>query len=515
ISQSHSYTLTNRRISLKYPYDTSVSPAYELTYMHQTLSIMIGAVLNISKDSLVTTLLAQTRCRLGLVGLALTTVCSGLLPEKWGRKSLQNPEISVLMGNVLEEATAKDIKNCGKMLDTPAMKKAIVLEQKMLEVQKEKQKPVKYKEDIIMGLIVQNINFSLRFSLTALKIAGLWAPDGMQTRKKALYYCYTFVLLMFLLGTFIILQMIDLYLIWGNLSLMTGTALVLFTNISQVTKIINLLARRKHIEFLIKDTNDGLEVMTSSRARELIKSCDHETRNQQVIFLLVTFVTTVGWATITDKNGLPLPAWYPYDTSVSPAYELTYTHQTLSIMIVAVLNISKDSLVTTLLAQTRCRLGLVGLALTTVCSDLVPEEDNTYSGGYSNKLFTAQQEMIAKNRLRICVQQHQRALRAAKILQECFSVPTFAQFSVSLIIICVTAFQVLSSEELARRAYEMPWYMCSVSVRRSIQIMMIRCHRIVKFTAGGFTTLSLATFTAVIKLSYSMLTLLQQVNEKI
>ncbi|OWR44139.1 olfactory receptor 63, partial [Danaus plexippus plexippus] len=88
-------------------------------------------------------------------------------------------------------------------------------------------------------------------------------------------------------------------------------------------------------------------------------------------------------------------------------------HQTLSIMIGAVLNISKDSLVTTLLAQTRCRLGLVGLALTTVCSGLLPE-------------------------------QHQRALRAAEVLQECFSVPTFAQFSVSLIIICVTAFQVLS-----------------------------------------------------------------------
>ncbi|CAG9562190.1 unnamed protein product [Danaus chrysippus] len=348
-----------------------------------------------------------------------------------------------------------------------------------------------------MGLIVQNINFSLRFPLTALKMAGLWAPDGMKTRRKALYYCYTFVILMFLLGTLLVLQVIDLYLIWGNLSLMTGTALVLFTNISQVTKIINLIARRNNIDFLIKDSNDDLVAETSSRGGELIKRCDHETRNQQVIFLLMTFVTTIGWATITDKNGLPLPAWYPYDTSISPAYELTYMHQTLSIMIVAVLNISKDSLVTTLLAQTRCRLTLVGLALTNVCSGLMPRENYKPGGGSSNKLFTSNQEAIVKNRLRICVHQHQRALRAAEILQECFSVPTFAQFSVSLIIICVTAFQVLSSEQLARRAYESPWFMCSVSVRRSILIIMIRCHRIVKFTAGGFTTLSLATFTAV------------------
>ncbi|CAG9562191.1 unnamed protein product [Danaus chrysippus] len=348
-----------------------------------------------------------------------------------------------------------------------------------------------------MGLMVQNINFSLRFSLTTLKMAGLWAPHGMKTRRKALYYCYTFVILMFILGSFIILQVIDLYLIWGNLSLMTGTALVLFTNISHATKIINLIARRNSISFLIKDSNDDLVAETSPRGRELIKSCDRETRNQQVIFLLVTFITAVGWAVSSDKKTLPLPAWYPFDTSISPAYELTYMSQMLTIMIIAVLNISKDSMVTTLLAQTRCRLTLVGLALTNVCSGLMPQEHSKYGGGSSNKLFTSNQEAIVKNRLRICVQQHQRALRAAEILQECFSLPTFAQFSVSLVIICVTAFQVLSSEQLARRAYESPWFMCSVSVRRSILIIMIRCHRIVKFTAGGFTTLSLATFTAV------------------
>ncbi|CAK1579907.1 unnamed protein product [Parnassius mnemosyne] len=108
--------------------------------------------------------------------------------------------------------------------------------------------------------------------------------------------------------------------------------------------------------------------------------------------------------------------------------------------------------------------------------------------------------MIVKARLRKCVARHQTALHAAGQLQECFSEPTFAQFTVSLVIICVTAFQLVSqtgnlvrllsmgtyllnmtfqvflycyqgnqlSEEssaAAAAAYECPWYMYGVECR--------------------------------------------------
>ncbi|CAB3261068.1 unnamed protein product [Arctia plantaginis] len=148
--------------------------------------------------------------------------------------------------------------------------------------------------------------------------------------------------------------------------------------------------------------------------------------------------------------------------------------------------------------------------------------------------FTPDQETSIYSRLRLCVIRHQKTLEAAKELQACFSEPTFAQFTVSLIIICVTAFQMsmmgtdnlvrllsmgtylmnmafqvfiycyqgtyLSEEssKIASSVYCCPWYMCSVRLRRELLIVMLRTRRITKLTAGGFTTLSLASFMAAI-----------------
>ncbi|XP_050675961.1 odorant receptor 63a-like, partial [Leptidea sinapis] len=148
-----------------------------------------------------------------------------------------------------------------------------------------------------------------------------------------------------------------------------------------------------------------------------------------------------------------------------------------------------------------------------------------------------------------CVREHQDVLWTVALLQDCFSEPTFAQFTISLVIICVTAFQLvfnstasvralsmscyllnmieqiyiycyegnelsIESENISRAAYEFPWYTCSVGTRRYVLIMMTRCRRIAKLTAAGFTTLSLASFMSILKASYTFFTVLRQINDK-
>ncbi|GBP36676.1 hypothetical protein EVAR_35262_1 [Eumeta japonica] len=58
--------------TLSYPYATWRTPAYELTYAHQVGALFTAAYANVAKDTLVTALIAQTRCRLELLGRALT-----------------------------------------------------------------------------------------------------------------------------------------------------------------------------------------------------------------------------------------------------------------------------------------------------------------------------------------------------------------------------------------------------------------------------------------------------------
>ncbi|XP_069359759.1 odorant receptor 43a-like [Maniola hyperantus] len=405
-----------------------------------------------------------------------------------------------------------------------------------------------------MEILIKNVSFSVSLSLTALRIIGFWAPKNLKGAEKLLYDFYGFISFMFLLGTYLIIQIVDLYLIWGNLPAMTATAFLLFTNFAHSTKIFNIYVRRKIIQAVIDDSDTVLSEEKSFEGQKIVKSCDRESRRQQLLFFILTFLTVLGWASSAEKNKLPLQAWYPYNTSKSPAYEMTYLHQVLALSLAAFLNVSKDTLVTTLIAQCRCRLRLVGLSLRNLCNVLHPigrETSIRISLFPSPKTFmlTEDQEIIVRQRLRCCVIQHQNTLDAAAQLQKCFSEPTFVQLTVSLVIICVTAFQLtaqtsnpirlismgtyllnmmfqvfiycyqgnqlsVESEEVAGAAYEFPWYACSVPIRRTIITLMRRCRRITKLTAGGFTTLSLASFMAIIKTSYSLFTLLQQVDSR-
>ncbi|XP_013164261.1 PREDICTED: odorant receptor Or1-like [Papilio xuthus] len=390
-----------------------------------------------------------------------------------------------------------------------------------------------------MTVIVDNINLSVRVSLTVLRLVGFWAPEGLTERGKWWYNAYGFFCFMFLLGTYIIIQVVDLFLIWGNLPLMTETAFVLFTNLAQVVKFVNLAVREKMVRQIINDADQILRKENTEEGKDIVKQCNRETAVLQFFYMGITLVTMIGWAFSAEKNKLPLRAWYPYDTRQSPAYELTYLHQVVALCVAANLNVGKDSLVTTLLAQCRCRLRLLALTLRSLSHDLDVKGDR----------LTVKQEAVVTARLRDCVLRHQAALHAAVQLQTCFSEPTFAQFTVSLVIICVTAFQLVSqvgnvvrflsmgtyllnmmfqvfvycyqgnqlSEEsvgVCESAYAAPWHTFSTPLRRSLLVVMSRSRRAVRISAGGFTALSLASFTSIIKASYSLFTLLQQVEEK-
>ncbi|CAH0715801.1 unnamed protein product, partial [Brenthis ino] len=329
----------------------------------------------------------------------------------------------------------------------------------------------------------------------------------------------------------------DLCHIWGNLPLMTGTAFILLTNLAQVLKCLNIVARRRTIIKIITDGSKDLSEEKSIEGRSIIESFNQETRQHQLCFFVITFLTAIGWAGSAEKNKFPLRAWYPYNANKSPAYELTYVHQVFSIFTVSILNVSQDTLVTTLIAQCRCRLRLVGLSLRNSFNDQYFTEESTSDTillkSDSNPLhFTPDQETKARKHIKSCAIRHQKALETVLLLQNTFSEPTFVQFAVTLLIICATAFQLvtqtsnfvrlvsmstylldmmfqvfiycyqgehlsLESEEIAEAAYDIPWYSCSVRTRMSILIVMVRCRRVATLIACAFTTLSLTTFMAV------------------
>ncbi|CAH0691652.1 unnamed protein product [Spodoptera exigua] len=345
----------------------------------------------------------------------------------------------------------------------------------------------------IMGLIVNNANNSLRVCLTVLKVVGFLTPP--QTGIYSFFLSvYCFASFMFLVGGIIIAQTGAMFQIWGDLALMTSASFLLFTNLAFALKIINVVARRRQIQDIIDDADEVLVAEDREEGKEIIKSCNRETTRFLCMEVLLSLITVLGWAASAEKDQLPLRAWYPYDASKSPAYELTYFNQ---------------------------------------------------------DLLTSDEEKIVQSRLRQCVIKHEAALKSTRLIQKCFSYPILAQFTVSAVIICVTAYQLAmeldngnrvrsipmatyllcmmlqvyiycyqgnqlteESYEIAGAAYECPWYKCSLRLRRSLLIVMLRTRCAVQLTAGGFMTLSLSCFTSIIKASYTFFTVLKQVEDR-
>nr|QEE82749.1 odorant receptor 31 [Conogethes pinicolalis] len=350
-----------------------------------------------------------------------------------------------------------------------------------------------------MNLLLQNSFWSLRLTLSVLYWTGFYIPKGNAANKSS--YILPLFSFMFMVGIYVIAQFGDLCQVWGDVALMTGTSFLLFTNLSLGTKMFNLVWRKVEIGAMVAEADEELTAEDTNGGKEIIKR-------------------------------------YPYDTSKSPAYELTYIHQIVAVSLGATVNVSLDFLVTSLMAQCNCRLRLLALRLRTLGEDFVVNDQ---------MLFSIHQVQVVTDRLYRCIERHQSVLETAARLQKAYSASILVQVTVSMVIICVTAYQLafatqdlvrfvsmlayfacmtlqlflycyqgnqLSEEsiQVAEAAYEMPWYRCTSSFRRDLLMLMTRSRRVSKITAAGFTTLSLSAFMAIIKASYTFFTVLRSVD---
>nr|ARO70527.1 Odorant Receptor 65 [Dendrolimus punctatus] len=393
-----------------------------------------------------------------------------------------------------------------------------------------------------MPFFIKNINWSLCLSLNILKFAGFLIPETVNGFTRIVALAYWFFWFMFVVGTYIIVQVGELIQVWGDVSLMVGTSFVLFSNMASGIKVINLLLRKKAIQALIDQAESDLRREDRRQGIQIIKRCDKETTWFIYGYLWLPGVTLLGLIFSSGKRELLISAWYPYDTSKSPGFEISYFHQVAGLLTGALFNISLDTLVTTLMALCRCRLRLLALSLRTMGEDLQLDQEN---------IFTEEQEQKMKIRLRDCIQRHHETLDSAVKIQKLFSIPIFTQFSVSSVIMCITAYQLAievkqhqvvrvismlayllcmitqvflycyqghqladESSNIAYAAYECPWYACSIKFRRSLLLVMVRTRRVSQITVGGLTPLSLTCFAAMIKASYTFFTVLQQMEDR-
>ncbi|XP_061383611.1 odorant receptor 13a-like [Danaus plexippus] len=302
----------------------------------------------------------------------------------------------------------------------------------------------------------------------------------------------------YVLGVYIIIQTGDLVQAWGDLTLMTASVFMLFTNIAYAIKLAYVILRRELIQKIIFDGDNELDGQKTKLAIQTVERYRKDTIRLVTVYFSVAFSSVFGITFSGEKDQLPLRAWYPFDATKRPAYQWTYAHQFIALSINAAVNLCCDVLVATLIAQCRCRLRLIAQSLRTLCDDVDVDKKGR---------ITADSEKVVSSRVRSIVMRHQLVLAQVEQLQQCFSVPILGQFAVASFIICVTAYQMafvtnlyrlismasfeiavtiqvyiycvagtsltIDSDEVSRAAYECPWYGCPASIRRLLLVIMI------------------------------------------
>nr|XP_037868461.1 odorant receptor 49b [Bombyx mori] len=392
-----------------------------------------------------------------------------------------------------------------------------------------------------MKLVFDNFISALKVTLNWSRYIGIFIPDELTGRRqKLLVQAYSVFMYYLFIGFFITTQIISFILVWGDLNLMTDVGLVLGTNLALSAKIAVFFFKREDLANILKKNDDTLRSETRAEGKKIISEIDRETNAFMKVFFCFGVGTVIAWFLSTPKGELHMITWYPFDFKRSPAYEIIMIHQTIAVAVIASLLITVDIIMLSMIAVCRCRVKLVGLSLQTICDDL--------PCNVKNKL-TSDEEVIVAKRIREYIIEHQAILDCISELQNHFSPALLVQLLTSVVIICVTAYQLavekssdllrkftmasflfaMSTEmftfgyqgghlshdsmEVATAAYSCPWYTFPTSLKRSLLVIMIRAQQPALLTAGGFTTLSLETFVTIMKASYSFFTVLQEATD--
>lgn len=378
----------------------------------------------------------------------------------------------------------------------------------------------------------------LWLSLNVLRWTGFLLPDELTEFQKKVRVVYASVMFMFMAGILVIGEIGILIQDWGNVPLMVQTLYLFCTNIVNIIKIVYTIIQKRAIFEIINEGDEDINTENRVEGKAIIDSSVSNT-TKLFHFMLIFYSGMVLIWVAREEGELLFRSWYPVDVTKSPAYELAYAYQSLSVMMLAITGSSFDFLVISLISVFRCRLKLLQLSIRTIFDGVA---------SHGTRLITTEENRWVAGRLRLCIIKHQAILESIAQMRTCTSHCILAQFVSAMVVLCFSSHQLsqvqltnkwrlafmlsyllsmtvqtfaycyqghhLSDESLkiADAVYETPWYVCSLPIRRSVLLMMVRSGRAAVLTVGGFTTLSLECFMSIIRVSYSFFTVLQQVE---
>ncbi|KAJ3648705.1 hypothetical protein Zmor_020486 [Zophobas morio] len=372
---------------------------------------------------------------------------------------------------------------------------------------------------------------TIKRNIFMLKILGLW-PSG-NTYTIDVYSTYSLISILAFIYGHNFFQAINIYFIFPDLEAIAGTIFVTLSEMLTMVKTYYVVQNMQMLKQLMVDINEDHFQPRNSTQIKMIEPSLNFWKTTSTLLWGMSGGAVFFWATypILDgsvkENRLPFLAWYPYDTTISPFYEITYIYQIISVAFIAATTLTIDTLIAALNV-------FIGAQCDILCDNL-------------KYVFVEDRLNASVAKLLSCFNHHKEILRFAYDSNNFFNWIVFVQFFISGASIGITMFQLtittpFSSEffslvtfgnaiiveifmycwfgnEVEIKSANIPvaifhsdWLKAAEKTKKDMVFFLMRCQRPIKMSALNLFYLSLETFVRILRTSWSYFALLNQVG---
>ncbi|XP_015839074.1 odorant receptor Or1 [Tribolium castaneum] len=378
-----------------------------------------------------------------------------------------------------------------------------------------------------MGFMIQDYDLRNAFSLERKLMLVVGFYPKRDNKHEILYWLSAFFNLLISYGqlTTMIIQMVFDR---SDLSKLTESLLYFFTHFTFLCKLLNFQYYSKDLieieNFLTDPIFYGYSFEQLDIIKAKIRSCAFISNAFRICCTFTcSFYCLVPFIDESRKKILPLPGWFPYDTT--NYYYSTFFVQSLSLFISAYCNTAIDILTWKLITLASAQFEILKENLTKI----------DYEGGFNE----------TKGALVRCITHHAKIVNYTERVEAIFSKGIFLQLFGSVIVICTTGFQLIvvpipsvqfavlgtylcgmttqvatycyyghevmtTSDAIGMSLYLSNWYASHVKIRKIVMIFLEKTKKPTIVKAGNFITLSLATLTQILRSAYSYFAVLQR-----
>ncbi|NP_001166617.1 odorant receptor Or2-like [Bombyx mandarina] len=378
-------------------------------------------------------------------------------------------------------------------------------------------------------------------NVKALKFWGLLLPES---RSKKYFYLF----MHFAVTVFTATEYIDVWFVKSDLALLLNNLKITMLATVSVLKVTTFLLWQNAWRDLIGYVSRAdLEQRATSDSRKLalINGFTGYCRKITYYYWFLMY-TTVAIVTVQpifkffssaayrldvqSGNGTYLQvvsSWIPWDKNTLPGYLLASIYQTYAAIYGGGWITSFDTNAIVIMVFFRAELELLRID----CAALFDDE----------KSFG---DMAFMRRLKECHRRHTELVKHSRLFDSCLSPIMLLYMFVCSVMLCVTAYQITietnpmerflmteylvfgvaqlfmycwhsndvlyASQDLSRGPYESAWWSRDVKYRKNLYILVAQFNKVIVFSAGPFTKLTVATFIRILKGAYSYYTLLSQ-----